>query len=132
MKLRAIVLALALAACGQTGEQQDVPTAPAGPDPFNLNIEIGRYGAMLSQVHDQTFERPGSGEPEVTSPRELARRLRETVWEYNLERSRNCARGLYSKLPADPPMSRSGSRNLLRSNPRSKKSKAAAMRWVRK
>ena len=48
MKLRAIVLALALAACGQTGEKQnEAPAAPAGPDPFTLNIEIGRYGAML-------------------------------------------------------------------------------------
>lgn len=103
MKLRAIVLALALAACGQTGEKQgEVPTGPAGPDPFTLNIEIGRYGAMLSQVHDQTFERPGSGEPEVTEPRDLARRLRETVWQYNLERSRNCARGLYAEITCGP------------------------------
>ena len=99
MKLRAIVLALALAACGQTGEKQgEVPTTPAAPDPFNLNIEIGRYGAMLSQVTGHTEERPGSAEPEVTSPRDLARRLRETVWEYNIERSRICAKGLFTEV----------------------------------
>lgn len=103
MKLRAIVLALALAACGQTGEKQnEVPTAPAGPDPFTLNIEIGRYGAMLNQVTGHTEERPGSAEPEVTAPRELARRLRETVWEYNIERSKICAKGLFTEITCTP------------------------------
>lgn len=99
MKLRAIVSAVALAACGQTGEKQaEAPTGPAGPDPASLNIEIGRYGAMLSQVGDHTEARPGSAEPEVTEPRDLARRLRETVWEYNLQRSRICAKGLFTEL----------------------------------
>jgi hypothetical protein len=103
MKLRAIVLALVLAACGQTGEKQDaVPTAPAGPDPFTLNIEIGRYGVMLNQVTGHTGERPGSAEPEVTAPRELARRLRETVWEYNIERSKICAKGLFTEITCSP------------------------------
>lgn len=96
MKFRAIVLALALAACGQTGEKQaEVPTGPAGPDPATLNIEIGRYGAMLSQVNDQSVERPGSAEPEVTSQRDLARRLREAVWNYNIQRSQLCSKGLF-------------------------------------
>ncbi|MEZ5973079.1 MAG: hypothetical protein R3C31_14810 [Hyphomonadaceae bacterium] len=99
MKLRVIVLALALAACGQTGEQGgETSTTPAHPDPFNLNIEIGRYGAMLSQVNDQTAERPGSTEPEVTSQRELARRLREAVWNYNIQRSQLCAKGLFTEV----------------------------------
>ena len=103
MKLRAIVLALALAACGQTGEQQgEVPTGPAGPDPFTLNIEIGRYGAMISQVTGHTEERPGSAEPEVTAPRDLARRLRETVWAYNIERSKICAKGLFTEITCTP------------------------------
>jgi hypothetical protein len=102
MKIRAIVLVLALAACGQAGEQQSVPTSPGGPDPFNLNIEIGRYGAMLGQVNEHTADRPGSAEPEVTEQRDLARRLRETVWEYNIERSRNCARGLFTELTCGP------------------------------
>jgi hypothetical protein len=103
MKFRAIVLAVALAACGQTGEKQaEVPTGPAGPDPFELNIEIGRYGAMLSQVTGHTAERPGSAEPEVTATRDLARRLRETVWEYNIERSRICAKGLFTEITCTP------------------------------
>jgi hypothetical protein len=102
MKFRAIALALALAACGQSGEKQDVPTAPGGPDPFTLNIEIGRYGAMLSQVTGHTQERPGSAEPEVTDPRDLARRLRETVWEYNIERSKICAKGLFTEITCTP------------------------------
>lgn len=101
MKFRAIALALALAACGQTGEQQ-TPTAPAGPDPFTLNIEIGRYGAMLGQVTGHTEERPGSAEPEVTETRDLARRLRETVWEYNIERSKICAKGLFTEITCTP------------------------------
>jgi len=103
MKLRAIVLALALAACGQTGEQQaEVPTGPAGPDPATLNIEIGRYGAMLSQVSDQTAERPGSTEPDYTSQRDLARRLREAVWTYNLQRSQLCSKGLFVERACGP------------------------------
>lgn len=103
MRLRAIVLALALAACGQTGEKQNqAPTAPAGPDPFTLNIEIGRYGAMLGQVTGHTEERPGSAEPEVTETRELARRLRETVWRYNIERSQICAKGLFTEVACTP------------------------------
>ena len=60
MKLRAMLLAFALAACGQAGQQakQDDPNAPA--DPFELNIEIGRYGVMLSQIHSLTGDRPGT------------------------------------------------------------------------
>ncbi len=103
MKFRAIVLAVALAACGQTSEKQaEVPTGPAGPDPASLNIEIGRYSAMLGQVSGHTDERLGSGDPEVTEARDLARRLRETVWEYNLQRSKNCAKGLFTELTCTP------------------------------
>jgi hypothetical protein len=103
MKFRAIVLALALAACGQAGEKQgEVPTSPGGPDPFTLNIEIGRYGAMLGQVTGHTEERPGSTAPEVTDARDLSRRLRETVWEYTIERSRICAKGLFTEVTCTP------------------------------
>lgn len=103
MKVRAILLALALAACGQAGNQAKTE-APANeaPDPFDLSIEIGRYGVMLSQVHSLTGDQPGSTETEVTEPRDLARRLRETVWEYNLERSSLCARGLYTAVSCAP------------------------------
>jgi hypothetical protein len=98
MKLRAIFLALCVAACGQAGEKAKAPATPEGVDPFDLNIEIGRYGAMLNQVSGHTRERPGAAAAEVNDPRALARRLRETVWEYNLERSRLCAKGLYADL----------------------------------
>ncbi len=102
MKLRALLLALCVAACGQMGEKAETPAAPDQIDPFNLHIEIGRYGAMLSQVEDHTRERPGVGEPDVQSPAELARGLRETVWEYNLVRSRLCARGLFRDVACGP------------------------------
>jgi hypothetical protein len=103
MKFRAILMALALAACGQTGEKgQAAPEAPEALDPFQLNIEIGRYGVMLSHVQQLTRDRPGVSEVEVTDPRDLARRLRETAWEYNLERSQLCARGLFAEVACGP------------------------------
>lgn len=102
MKLRALLLALCVAACGPAGEKADTPETPGQIDPFGLNIEIGRYGAMLSQAEDHTRERPGAGEPDVQAPAELARRLRETVWEYNLVRSRLCARGLFRDVACGP------------------------------
>lgn len=99
MKLRALVLALALAACGQSGEQAKAPEAP---DPFNLNIEVGRYGVMLDQIENITDGTPSVAEAEVTEPADLARRLRETVWEYNIARSGLCARGLYTAVACGP------------------------------
>lgn len=101
MKLRALVLALAVAACGQTADTAKAPEA-AAPDPFELNIEIGRYSVMLSQVHALSADRPGAVQGEVTDPRDLARRLRETVWEYNLERSSLCGRGLFTDVTCGP------------------------------
>lgn len=101
MNLRAMALALALAACGQTGEQAKAPES-AGPDPFALSIEIGRHGVMLSQVHSLSADMPGATHMEVTDARDLARRLRETVWEYNLERSSLCARGLFTAVACGP------------------------------
>ncbi len=102
MKLRALFLAAALAACGQQGEQARAPTPSEPPDAFDLNIEIGRYGVMLSQVHSLSADRPGTAETEVTDPKDLARRLREVVWEYNLERSALCARGLFTEVACGP------------------------------
>jgi len=101
MKLRALVLALALAACGQAGQRVEAQEAEA-PDPFNLNIEVGRYGVMLDQIENLTDETPDAAEVEVTDPKDLARRLRETVWEYNIERSSLCARGLYTNVTCGP------------------------------
>jgi len=102
MKLRAIVLALLVAACGQTGEQATTPAAPEGVDPQTLSIEVGRYGAMLSQVNEQTFERPGTGEVDPAQPVAIARDLRERVWEYNIARSRICAKGLFAEVACGP------------------------------
>lgn len=102
MKVRAIVLALCVGACGQTGEQAKAPDAPEGVDPQTLSIEIGRYGAMLSQVEEHTRERPGTGEVDPAQPRELARALRERVWEYNRTRSQLCAKGLFADVACGP------------------------------
>jgi hypothetical protein len=99
-----ILLVLALAACRQ--QTEEAPQAPAAesqaPDPADLHIEIGRYGVMLNQVHDLTFERPGAAEADPVQPRELGRALREAVWEYNLERSRLCGKGLFTDVACGP------------------------------
>ncbi|MGE0740543.1 MAG: hypothetical protein AB7O98_04310 [Hyphomonadaceae bacterium] len=103
MKIRALALALALAACGPAPES-GAPAAPVGqePDAFSLNIEIGRYGVMLGHVGDLSAQRPGAAEGDVESPRELARRLRETVWEYNLTRSQLCGKNLFAEITCGP------------------------------
>ncbi len=103
MKLRALMFALALAACGQTGEKAaPAPATPEGPDAATLHIEIGRAGAMLSSVESLTSERAGSTEPNVTAPAELARGLRENVWRYNVQRSELCAKGLFTEVTCGP------------------------------
>jgi hypothetical protein len=103
MKFRALVFVLALAACGQTGEQgAEAPGSTEAPNGFNLSIEVGRAGAMLSSVESLTAERPGSAEPDNTAPADLARRLRETVWEYNIQRSELCAKGLFTEVACGP------------------------------
>ncbi len=102
MKIQALILALALAACGQNGEQAETPAPPTEqPDAMTLNIEIGRYGVMLSQVHGLSGE-GAETVADATDPQIMARALRETVWEYNLERSRLCAGGLYTEISCGP------------------------------
>lgn len=97
--VRALILALALAACGQAGQEAAPgPATPETPNPMDLHIEIGRYGVMLDQVRDLTAERPGSAEADPAQPRELGRALREAVWKYNLERSRLCGKGLFTEV----------------------------------
>ena len=103
MKLTAIVLALALAACGQSSEKAPPEPAPVqGIDPMDLQIEVGRYGVMLGHVRGLTRERPGAAELDLAAPREIARALRETVWEFNVDRSQLCAKGLFAEVACGP------------------------------
>ena len=102
MKLRALVFALAmvatLAACGQSNTASTTATTAEELTPANLQIEIGRTGAMLGNVRAVTENIPPGVENDPTALREMARALRETVWEYNLERSRLCGKGLYTAV----------------------------------
>lgn len=103
MKVRALVFALGLAAtlaaCGQSTTATTTGTATNEElTPANLQIDIGRTGAMLGNVRAITEELPAAVETDPTALREMARALRETVWEYNLERSRLCGRGLYTAV----------------------------------
>jgi hypothetical protein len=105
MKLGALLIVLAIASCGQSPEKANAPANEATTEavnPFDLHIEIGRYGVMLRQVHDLTAARPGVGEADPASLRELGRALRESVWEYNLARSRLCAKGLFVEASCGP------------------------------
>jgi|CXWL01.1.fsa_nt_gi hypothetical protein len=98
----ALAAPLALLGCGpQTGEKADAPQAQV-VQPIDLQIEIGRYGVMLSQVQNLTAELPTPVDPDPEAPTSLARDLRETVWEYNLARSRLCSRGLYPEVSCGP------------------------------
>jgi hypothetical protein len=101
MKFRAILLAVALAACGQSASGPEAPSVSDTPNAVDLNIEVGRAGAMLNSVESLTSERPGA-DPDVTDEADLARRLRETVWEYNVQRSRLCAKGLFAEVSCGP------------------------------
>jgi len=106
MKFLVLIMALALAACGQTAEKADAPAEPERSDAFDLNIQIGRYGVMLNQVHSIAGGAAGAeAEVDATDPGVLARSLRESVWEYNLERSQLCARGLYTEVSCGPAFS---------------------------
>lgn len=99
MKLRALVFALALAACGQSNTATGTATtAPEELTPQTLQIDIGRTGAMISNVRAITEEMPAAQENDPTALREMARALREAVWQYNLERSRLCGNGLYTTV----------------------------------
>lgn len=101
-----IVLAcvIAIGACRPAAEKnaQQPPAQASAPNPADLNIEIGRYGVMLDQVNTLTRDRPGSAENDPTQPRELGRALREAVWQYNGERSRLCAKGLFTEIACGP------------------------------
>jgi hypothetical protein len=101
MKVRALILAVLLAACGQNAAK--APNAPERPrTPEDLQIEIGRYGVMLDQVHNLTADRSGANETAPTEPVAMARALRQTVWQYNQERSLLCGKGLFTDVSCGP------------------------------
>lgn len=100
---RAIFLALfLLAACGQSTATK-APEPPHELNPQDVQIEIGRYGVMLDHVTSLTSETPAAtAEADPTAAVQLARRLRETAWRYNLERSQLCEKGLYTAVSCGP------------------------------
>ncbi|MBS0386690.1 MAG: hypothetical protein JSS00_15215 [Proteobacteria bacterium] len=91
---------LALAACKPPGQ-----TGQAGPhvDPHALQTEIGRYGLMLRQTGELTATQTGAPDASAEDPKELARGLREAVWQYNIQRSQLCARNLFTETTCTPP-----------------------------
>jgi hypothetical protein len=99
--MRALVLAIAavsLAACGQPQSpvsQVPPPTQGDTMDPIELEIAVGRYGAMQGQIENLTEEVGIIADlpDEAAQRRDLARKLREEVWRYNFQRSRLCAEG---------------------------------------
>jgi len=103
MRFLALVFAVALAACGQQdpAKGSDTPASQAARE-FDLQIEVRRYDVMLDQVASLTAERPGAGPIDDNHPRELARNLRETVWQYNITRSQLCSRGLFTEVACGP------------------------------
>ena len=91
-----------LAACGPTPAEK-APPVPQATEPFDLNIEVGRYGAMLHTVSELTAERAYSAPlDDVIDARSMARELREHAWEYNLLRSRLCARNIQPEASCGP------------------------------
>lgn len=89
-------LLAALVACASSREAHD---------PFHLHVAIGRWHLMASQVADlHQIAQPGYVyDEEILDPRSLARRLREAVWFYNLERLEMCAHGRLVSLSCTPP-----------------------------
>lgn len=102
MPLRALLIALALAACGPANQAPQAPPEPEAPDPFVMQNSIGRYVSMMDQVQEVMREHANGAELEPTDPRALARHLREVVWAYNLQRSRLCGRGILPEASCGP------------------------------
>jgi hypothetical protein len=105
----ALIAAAALGACGQReGPASQVPpiTPATGDamDPIELEIAVGRYGAMQGQINGLT-EEVGSvtDQPDDAAKRRyLARKLREEVWRYNLQRSHLCGEGYLMTATCGP------------------------------
>lgn len=102
--MRIALIAAVAALAASCGPKPETTAPPSVAEPFDLHIEIGRYGAMLNSVQSLTENMPNSGAgAEPTDAHELARSLRETVWEYNLTRSRLCGRGIHADLTCGAP-----------------------------
>ena len=100
--LLALAISLAaLGACKPPG-QAGQPSG-ARPDPHALEIQIGRFGAMLHQTGELTSTQVGAPDAGAQDPKELARGLREAVWQYNIQRSQLCARNLFTETTCTPP-----------------------------
>ena len=99
-----LILSMVIAAAliGACRREPAPPPPPVASEASALQIDIDRYSYMLDQTRELTAERTGSADPDLTAPTELARALRETVWEYNLERSQLCARGLFVDVACGP------------------------------
>src|SRR5262249_4574112 len=94
------VLVAMLGACrppGQTG-----PSSAAHVDPHALEVDINRYGAMLHQTGQLTATEIGAPDASAQDAKELARGLREAVWQYNIQRSQLCARNLFTETSCGP------------------------------
>jgi hypothetical protein len=94
-------MALALAGCAHQPRQRD-------DDDTDLYIQLSYPYQMLDHTRELAELRDSTPDVDTrNNPRELARVLRQTVWEYDAESSSLCARGLYtdvSCLPAlNPP-----------------------------
>src|SRR5262245_32488760 len=96
MRVLIVLAVAALTACKPQGAAQQAN------NPQDLNIEIGRYSAMLNTTQQLTAEKTGTSMAEVTDPKVLARRLRETVWQYNVQRSELCGKNLYTEVSCGP------------------------------
>lgn len=97
----ALVFFVALAACRPPGQAERAPGARV--DPHALQTEIGRYGAMLHQTGELTSTQVGAPDASAQDAKELARGLREAVWQYNIQRSQLCARNLFTETTCTPP-----------------------------
>jgi hypothetical protein len=102
MRVLAVVVlasALALGACKPPGPADSTGSRV---DPHALQIEIGRYHVMLRQAAELSSTQLGAPDAGVEDPKELARGLREAVWQYNIQRSQLCARNLYTETSCGP------------------------------
>jgi hypothetical protein len=94
-------MALTLAACAHQPTKND----DYDDDDTNLYIEFSYPYLMLDRTRELAKLRYSTSDIDTRNdPRELARVLRETAWEYNAEISSLCAQGLYAELSCLPPL----------------------------